>query len=79
MKKRKEIREWINTIVAILALLTLIVGTIIGLMQLNEININLKEIKADKLSVNEIEFTYPNGTVSMVKAYHNGTAFIIGG
>ncbi len=55
-----EKREWINTIISLLMLIAMLVGLFI----VNDININLKEINAEKVSTQEIFILSSNGTAT---------------
>ncbi len=48
--KNPYLREWINTSVAVIGLVFLFWG----MLEIHEININLKEIKAERVTANEI-------------------------
>jgi hypothetical protein len=72
MTKKNEVREWINTIVSILVLVIMI----LGLLAVNQLNINLKEIKTDVISTDKLQLLDENGTVAGFM-YYNGTHIII--
>jgi len=49
--KYSEIREWLNTAIALFGLIVLILGVI----QVSEVNVNLKNITAEDISANKID------------------------
>ncbi len=71
-ENKNEIREWINTIISILILVMMI----IGLMAVNQLNINLREVRSDVISTNKLQILNENGTITGYM-YHNGTDLII--
>ena len=77
-KKINEIREWINTIIALLGLLVIVYGTLTGINELKDININLKDIKADKISTIELEIRSSTSN-SSGKIINNGSGICING
>lgn len=72
-----EIREWINTVIAFAGLIVLIYGIFAGVDKLEEINVNLKDIKADTVTTNEFSITNPNSD-TVGKITHNGSGICIG-
>ena len=55
-----EKREWINTIISFLMLIAMLVGLFI----VNDVNVNLKEINAEKVLSPQYVLQTPNGSVA---------------
>ena len=74
--KNKELREWINTFIEILILIVMI----FGLVQINNLNINLEKVTAISGEFRNINAT--NASLNYIemgdaKLYWNGSCYII--
>jgi len=65
-------RKWANMLIS----LGVLIAMIFGVQELTEVNVNLKEIRAEKISTQEILLLNPNGTAGTV-IFNNGTHTII--
>jgi len=72
---KKKIREWVNTITAILVLIVMI----IGLFQIISLNINLEKINSKEVTTNKINILNPDGSLSsVIEMEEDGTLKIKG-
>jgi len=76
--KKMSRNDWIK-IFGLLVSIGVLIVMVIGLFQINQLNINLREITANNISVGRINLLYPNGTLSGTYIYNNGTNLILQG
>ena len=74
----KEIREWINTIIAFVGLIVFIIGTYSAITELKYITINLKKLEAEKVVTPILEIINGKYNTS-AKIINNGSCIITKG
>lgn len=70
-----SIQEWIKIVISFAVLVVMIIGLWLGLSQIQQININLDELKSSKISTQKIAII-ENGS-EVFKIYYNGSCAIL--
>ncbi len=74
----EELRGWITIVIAIIGLIILAFGTYFGITELQNVNINLKDLTSEEISTKNLQILNPNGSLGGCM-HSNGSHMIIGG